>query len=323
MPTNRKAEARAFAGLYTAAGVLFLALYNPCAFAAENVSVTPSSVHRYVKTYAATAYISLLSITIFSRNGVGFGTASAQEEVSSAERKISLQFLSGSYPARAHGLNRFGFIQENIRERNHKCAEADYFGLITASGEESLAQAKAALEAKGQEKTPFVAAQASIDSAGARYDVRHMMLPSSYRGSNAEQLLSEVRASFLRPEAGQMEKHEALHGERVGTFLYSLREAMLATGSSYQTRFLYNGKTFQLRADKRHDERVGRELQKAEVAADAANVTQLDGVITNVETKEVTTFRLWFDCASDDVLPLRFEFRPKSYLKLVFTASNR
>jgi hypothetical protein len=322
MPTNRRVEARAFAGLYTAAGALFLAFYNPCAFAAETVTVIPPSVHRYVKTYAASAYISVLSITVFSRNGVGFGTASAQEEVSPAERKISLQFLSGSYPARAHGLNRFGFIQENIHERNHKCAGADYFGLITASGEESLAQAKAAIEAKGQETTPFVAAQASIDSDSARYDIRHMMLPSSYRGSNAEQLLSEVRASFLRPEAGQMEKHEALHGEFMGTFLYSLREAMLARGSSYETRFLYNGKTFQLRADKRHDEKAGRELRQAELTADAATVTQLDGAITNVETKQVTTFRLWFDCASDDLLPLRFEFRPKPYLRLVFTAEN-
>jgi hypothetical protein len=264
----------------------------------------------------------VLSITVFSRNGVGFGAASAEEEVSSAERKITLQFLSGSYPAQAHGLNRFGFIQEKIHERNHKCAEADYFGLITASGEESLAQAKAAMEAKGQERTPFVAAQASIDSASARYDIRHMMLPSSYLGSNADQLLSEVRASFLRPEAGQVEKHEALHGEFMGTFLYSLREAMLARGKSYEARFLYNGKTFQLHSDKRHDEKVGHELQRAEVTADAATVTQLDGKITNVETREITTFRLWFDSASDDLLPLRFEFRPKSYLRLVFTASN-
>ncbi len=74
MPSHRKAEACAYAGLYTAAGALFLAILNPCAFAAETVS-TPPSVHRYVKTYAATAYISVLSITVFSRSGVGFGTA--------------------------------------------------------------------------------------------------------------------------------------------------------------------------------------------------------------------------------------------------------
>jgi hypothetical protein len=135
------------------------------------------------------------------------------------DRRARAFAFAALYPERAHGLNRFGFIQENIHERNHQCAKADYFGLITASGEES-------------------------------------------------------------------------------------------------------GKTFQLRADKRHDEKTGRELQKAEVTANAATVTQLDGAITNVETKEVTTFRLWFDSASDDLLPLRFEFRPKSYLKLVFTAAH-
>jgi hypothetical protein len=317
MPLYRRAEARAFVRLFLAAGVLLFAGCGPCAYAAGQPAF---ATHRYVRTYAAAAYVSFLSVTIFSRDSVGFGTASAFEEASPAERVLSLQFLSGSIPSRAHGLNRFGFIQEIIRERDSKFAQADYFGLITASGEESLAQAKAALDTTAGDKTQFVAAQATIDPSTVRYAVRHMSLPSSYRGSNAEQLLNEVRASFLRPEAGQPDRQQALHGESMGTFLYSVRRAMLAAGAVSDALFLYNGKTFNLHAEKRHDQKTGLELLRAKVAVDAASVTELDGKITNQQTGDVTAFRLWFDKAAPDLLPLRFEFRPKPYLKLVFTA---
>jgi hypothetical protein len=319
MPFHRRAQARAFVRLFSAAGVLGLAVCGPCAYSAGQPVVPPTN-HRYVRTYAAAAYVSFLSVTIFSRTGVGFGTASAEEEVSPAERVLNLQFLSGSIPSRAHGLNRFGFIQEIIHEREHKFAQADYFGLITASGEESLAQAKAALDTTAGDKTQFVAAQATIDPLSARYAVRHMSLPSSYRGSNAEQLLSEVRASFLLPEAGQPDHQQALHGHAMGTFLYSVRQAMLSAGPVSDAHFLYNGKTFNLHAEKRHDQKTGVELLRAKVAVDSSSVTELDGKITNQQTGELTTFRLWFDNAAPDLLPLRFEFHPKSFLKLVFTA---
>jgi hypothetical protein len=281
-------------------------------------SEIPDSRH-YFRRYQATAYISFLSVTIFSRSNVGFGYAKAEEEVFPQSRNISLQFLSGSIPERAHGLNRFGLIQENIRERDRNCAEADYFGLITASGEESLSQAKAALEAKSQ-MTPFVAAQAKIDAQTARYSIRHLALSSAYRGANAEQLLGQVHASFDRPEEGQQEHTQSLNGNAMGTFLYSVREAMLASADKLQTRFIYNGKTFQMQVEKREDDKVGQELRAAGLVAEASSATMLTGVIRNEKTNEITNFRLWFDKSSSDLLPLRFEFKPKSYLRLVFQA---
>jgi hypothetical protein len=279
----------------------------------------PSDSHHYFRRYQATAYISLLGVTIFSRSNVGFGYAKADEEVFAHRRNISLQFLSGSLPERAHGLNRFGLIQENIRERNRVCAEADYFGLITASGEESLSQAKAALDAKS-DKTAFIAAQASINPQSARYSIRHLDLSSSYRGSNAEQLLGQVHDSFSHSEAGQSEHQQALEGGAMGTFLYSVREAMLAPANKLETRFIYNGKTFSMLSEKREDHKAGLELHNAGLIANASSALMLTGAIRNEKTNEVTNFRLWFDRTSPDLLPLRFEFRPKSYLRLVFQA---
>lgn len=301
------------------AGICLLAGYLPVQLLAGQSNVSTADTHRYFRRYQASAYITFFSVNIFSRTGVGFASVKSDEEVFPDRRDISLQFLSGSIPERAHGLNRFGFIQESVTERAHVFAEAGYFGLITANGEDSLSQAKAALNSKSQ-TTPFVAAQAIIDIQSARYSIRHLALSSAYRGADAEQLLDQVHAAFNRPEEGQSEHSQLLNGSSMGTFLYSVRQAMLSPANEIQTRFIYNGKTFSMLSEKRVDEKVGRELQIAGLIEHAASAIQLNGSIRNEKTNEVTSFRLWFDNSSADVLPLRFEFRAKSYLRLVFQA---
>ena len=299
-------------------GFAIIAGYLPVPLVAGQ-SETPDS-HHYFRRYQAIAYINLFAVTIFSRSNVGFGYAKAEEEVFPQHRNINLQFLSGSIPERAHGLNRFGFIQEDIKEADRKCIAADYFGLITANGEESFSQAKAALDAKSQPNS-FIAAEAFINPQTARYSIRHMTLTSSYRGENAEQLLGQVHASFSHPEEGQQEHTQLLHGVAMGTFLYSVREAMLANTNKLQTRFIYNGKTFNMICEKREDLKAGQELRNAGLLSEPSSAIMLTGAIRNEKTNELTTFRLWFDRTTPDLLPLRFEFRPKSYLKLVFQAT--
>jgi len=272
----------------------------------------------FERWYTASAYISFLSIPIFSRSGVGFGFASSNEHVQGEERMVSLRFLSGSTPESAHGLNRFGFIQENIEQIGRATVEANYFGLMTASGEESLADGKAALTAKTRDEVPFVAAQAVINRETARYSVRHMLLPSSYRGSNADQLLRQVQAEFRFPLPDRQDHSEA--GQTMATFLNSLREAMQTDGADYDRRFVYNGNTFRLHAEKRRDLKTGEELRKAALTTSANAVMLMNATIRNEKTNEPTNFRLWFEAGSPNFLPLRFEFKPKSYLRLVFDA---
>ena len=81
--------------------------------------------------------------------------------------------MSGSTPERAHGLNRFGFIQENVEQKNRMMVAADYFALMTASAEESCTEAKAALNATNGPQVPFVAARAAIN--------QHLLLCEPHR----------------------------------------------------------------------------------------------------------------------------------------------
>jgi hypothetical protein len=274
---------------------------------------TPKTFQR---RYKATAYVSFLSVPLFSFAGVGFGFAGTDEQA--ADQTLSLRFLSGSTPERAHGLNRFGFIQENIQQKDRATVSSDYFGLMTANKEESLADAKAALEVKAGNQVPFIAARAFIDQEKTSYSVRRMLLPSSYRGSNADQLLQQVQAEFALPQKDQIEKTELLNGQATGTFLSCLRQAILSAAQTYRSRIVFNGKTFQFQADKRPDAKTGADLRKLGLTSSPAMITLLNGALRNEKTNEVTNFRLWFEQGSANFLPLRFEYKAKSYLRLVF-----
>jgi hypothetical protein len=295
---------------------LVLLLLPPAGVARQHGPGREQSFHR---KYQATAYISLLSVPIFSRSAVGFGFASFTEREKGELQIATLRFLSGSTPERAAGLNRFGFMEENVERKDSAVVSANYFGLITANGEESLADAKAALH-DHRDQIPFVGAEAVIVPGNARYSVRHMLLPSHYRGSNADLLLKQVRAEFDQPDAVEREKTELFNGRTLGTFLYSLRQAMQAEGPVYDCRFIYNGKIFKLHAAKRRDSKTGMDLRKKGITRLPESIIALNGTIVNEETANSTPFRLWFEMGSPNFLPLRFEYKPKGYLKLVFDA---
>jgi hypothetical protein len=290
-----------------------------CASSPTDSTAPPAEVQRsFQRRYQATAYITFLSVPIFSRSGVGFGFAGTDEHSGGEQQKLSLRFLSGSTPERAHGLNRFGFIQENVEQKDRTTISADYFGLMTASGEESLNDAKAALNSRTGGEVAFVAARAFVSREKTSYSVRNMLLPSSYRGSNADQLLKQVQAEFAPPQPNQIEKTESLNGQPTGTFLNCLRQAILAENQTYQSRIVFNGKTFQFQAVKRRDPRTGEELRKLGLTSSPHAIVQLIGTLRNEKTSETTNFRLWFEQGSPNFLPLRFEFKAKAYLRLVF-----
>ena len=57
--------------------------------------------------------------------------------------QIALQFAGGSWPQKAHGVNRLGFIQETVTEKsNGEPVDARYFGFMTSSAEKNFDQAK-------------------------------------------------------------------------------------------------------------------------------------------------------------------------------------
>ena len=269
--------------------------------------------------YRADADVTLLGITIFSRGNVGGGFARIAETSAVPDPSIRLLFVSGSLPERAHGLNRMGYIEEsvNLGERGR----AEYLGFMTASGEESLADAKKALHGPAGGEVVFVASRGQIDQTSAHSTVRHLPLPSSARWTDAPRLRETVETELARPGVG--EGYAGLsHDQHPGTFLYTVLNMVRSPARVTDASFVHNGKLFRLHAVKRPDTRAGAQFAAARLISTPSDAIEMAGLIRNAKTGAETAFRVWFDRTSPNSLPLRFEFQPRSYLKLVFEAQT-
>jgi hypothetical protein len=302
--------------------VLIIAVVSRArSFAADDGLMLQACEKHVTRTYTATAYVTLMSVTIFSRSRVGGGFAALDETGTKANRDIRLRFLSGSTPERAHGLNRLGFIEERIHERNGTPAAINYFGFLTASREASLKEARAALDSSANATVSYVAAEGSSLGATAQYSVRDMPMPARYRWVDSPELLRQVIAKFNNGRAAGIETTvQSPDSQTTETFLYALTRTIVSSAMQSDTRFIHNGKMYRLCTEKAPDERTGEDLQRSGLLLSPENVERLKGTIRRDNRGEETEFRLWFDRSSSNPLPLRFDFRPKSYLRLVFDA---
>lgn len=308
---------RSLAISFVALSLAFLLLSPPLTAALADGATGPEIHYSFARFYRASVYISIFSIQIFTRSGVGSGFAGVDQKPTGDGSTFSVQFMAGSDPHRAHGLNRLGIIQEVVHTSNQSMTSADYFGLMTHSGEESLQEAKASIGKSTGDTILYVASRAHLSGNKGHYTKDYFREPSSYGLSDAGQLIRTI-------EAGLNTSHSATAAvplsQQTETFLYSLLEIIRSNCSRAEKQFFYNGTTFRLVAEKKLDRRAGEEFRRVGLTTRPAEIEQLVGTIQNQQTESQTSFRLWFDASSQNVLPLRFEFRPRSFLKLVFDA---
>jgi hypothetical protein len=266
---------------------------------------------RSVKRYRADATVTFLGIPIFSRAGVGSATIAVERKPGA----LALLFQAGSLPDRTRGLNRLGYIEETVTERGSDAVESSYFGFITASGEESLEQAKAALGGTGKDAVVYTAVEGSANARTASFDLFQMKLPPSYDFSKCDDVVRRVRESIARKEIAPA-RRESTSAETARTFLYALRQAMLSAQPKAAVAFLYNGKRYRLESQVSADRKAGEQFAAKKLIASPDSIRRLNGTIQNVATRDKTSFRLWFEQGRE--LPVRFEYKAKSYLNLAF-----
>jgi hypothetical protein len=268
--------------------------------------------------YRAKATILMLSVPVFSRDNVGGGYLRvAEREETPGARRIELEFAAGSLPERAAGLDRLGAFEESVLETGGQLAQATYFGFMTASNEKSLDQAKAALHSKAAGLT---AIRGRI--ADGRVWNRLLRLSDVPQTPWFEHraLAGQLRRRF--DDATTASEREVAGGgggaaRPLVTFLYALRCAMRATPAACEQRFVHNGEALVLRTQKRADPQQGETLL-AKGLAQSAQVNQLTGHIHHGSGRLLTTFQLWFEPGAPVPVPLRFEFRARSFLRLSF-----
>jgi hypothetical protein len=271
--------------------------------------------------YRADATIQILKVPVFKRRGVGGAVASVREYRSGAEQALGISFLAGSNPSEAGGVNRFGYIEELVIERQSVPLEAAYFGVMTSSPEESFESARKAMGEAGKKQTYY----AGIDGylkASRSVSTEAAFLSSGAYTWGSHPPLSDLLRSALRDGGSKLkEKSDADPKWDIPvTFLYAVARSLKQPGGKHTLRYVYHGHEFELETEQEADASAGREFAERKLVERAEDVVRVNGRSKQLDASRKTAFTLWKDVRDQSGLPLRFEFRPKSFLKLSFEA---
>ena len=221
-----------------------------------------------------------------------------------------LRFAGSSWPERAHGLDRAGYIEETVRLRQGSLVSARYFGVMTRSAEQTAEQARSALAARGPVQTFAAIEGASLpensETASAAFEFPRGSGERNWSGAsgNGAPLVGR-RAASGSPAIRRM-----TCGGPTPTFLYALVCAMESREARLKRIFVYGDRQMWLETEKAADARVGREL------AAGAPVFRISGTICTRNGEVLAVFRLWFE--AEKIVPLRIDYQPRSFLRLSF-----
>lgn len=265
------------------------AAFDPVAFTLRGLAAGA----RFQRHYRMDAAVLLLGAPLFTRERAGGAYASVEMGTAA----IALQFAAGSFPARAHGLNRFGILREAVLERPG-AVECSFAGLMTHTHEQSFEQARRALETSAGSAEGVVArgrtAGSGTDSTAETW-IENIDLPPGSDWSN----LSDTLSTALR-HAPRTSPRETACGQAT-TFLHAMRAAALCREPVATRQFVHAGKPYQLTTRRRPERPL-----------------ELDGVIRDLEGGRHAQFRTTYAAGDESGLPIRIEYRPRSFLRLTF-----
>lgn len=270
------------------------------------------------RRYRAHAQVLVLFLPLVRWPNVGGGSAVWRETTLPENGVLRfLEFTGFSNPARAGGLNRLGFIRE-ISRVQASAGESLYFGLMTASPEETAEEARKALHPKGKEAA-YTAIDGRLDGAGVETVVAHFTAPSQWSVANRNDLIQLARAALAMTPARAPEG--AARGAEIRPFLqtlaYALREA-----DSGERRFAYAGRFYRLSLERAPDPKTAASFQQRGLLGSTKRIVRVSGKLRRESGGKETNFRLWVEDGAAQPVPLRIEYQAKSYLRLVFEAEG-
>lgn len=270
------------------------------------------------RRYRADAQILVLSLPILRRSGVGGGSAVWREWDEPAGLVRLLEFTGYSNPDRAAGLNRLGLIRETSRRADEAIRESSYFGVMTASPEESAEDAHKALHSTATE-VAYTAIHGRI--AGGRVETAsaHFMGPARLSPERRNELFARAEEALSTAPAKPPEFRPT--GTIPGLFLHALADA-LRTPERGQTQYVYSGRLYRLWLRHAADPHAAAYFRERGIIRPGAGVLRVAGKVRREAGGKETEFRLWIEEGAAQPVPLRIDFQPKSYLRLVFEAEG-
>jgi hypothetical protein len=293
------------------AGMLAGALAAPGMRATTTVEILSREVR-----YRADAQILLLSIPVFHRTGVGGGNVSWREWRDAGALYRLLEFTGYSLPEKAAGLNRLGFIREKSCRDGNALRESSYFGVMSASPEESAEEAHKALHSTAAEAT-YTAIQGRIAGAEIETASAHFNGPARLTPERRGELLTRAEEALSHAPRRPPEFHPS--GAVPPPFLHALAEALRAPRNG-ETQYVYSGRLYRLSLRQSADAKATAYFRGRGAIGSGATVMRVAGDVRRESGGKETDFRLWVEQDAAQPVPLRIDFQPKSYLRLVMEA---
>lgn len=283
----------------------------------------------------ATVLLPLLvtAVPVTRRADVGVATFAAYDCPGTGDARLrALEFFAGSFPERARGLNRLGFLREVVRFGRSGPEGTAHFGVITANREESVEQAKQALD-QHADAQPYTVIDGRITPAGASNTVTRMTLPG--RWTSAGELYRTVQPIWIATPPTDERVFPNVDGQAFSApvgFLGALQISLHGLEGVEGRRnrrapvaYVHNGRAFTLDvSDTTVDRNQQRTFAQQGVVSPSAVIHRITYRILDNRRREVETFRVWVEWPAPSVpdplppplVPVAFEFRPRSFLEL-------
>ena len=275
-----------------------------------------SGAHGVEWRYRADAQVLLLGLPFFHRQSVGGGSVVWRESTETAGSTVRLLEFNGySLPAHAAGLNRLGFIRELSRWIDGKSTESLYFGLMTASPEESAEQARGALHSAAKEQV-YSAIDGRVSVPASQATNAHFVAPASLSALQRQELMERAQKALAGEKAAS--GPPAPQGE-AQSFLQALAELLRQPERSEST-YVYSGRVYSLWLTRTSDPKTTAYFRARHLLPQNGDIVRVSGKLRRQAGGPETDFRLWVEQGAERPLPLRIEYQAKSYLRLVFEA---
>ena len=279
----------------------------------------------------------IAKIPIASRDNVGVTTFSTRYFITdggTGER--AYEFYAASFPDRARGLNRLGFLREAVVIADTGILETAQFGVISSEREDSMAKVEEVMD-NDAELLPYSVVDTLITTDGA--DSRVLQLLMAGQWDTAAALHDDVRPRW-NTEEPTYTRHLS-NEDRTGydtplAFFSGLQVSMQAIANAvaagedprdtqrYQS-YVHNSRPFRFELRKiARDEKRAEEYARGGWLENPEALRRLEYRLRDARGKEVDRFKVWVELRAanpDDPfprphLPVAYEYEPAGYLRL-------
>ena len=280
----------------------------------------------------ATVLFPLFSIPLAHREDVGFASAAVQEFSKGPQLVRTFELFSASFPERARGLNRTGFIREVVNIRRGRIRWTAHFGALSSNPETS--RQEVALDGDESLQSYTVLDGFTNDSHSSNVDA-HVVLDGSWSSAQQfyETLVAVWRLAEPEVEEGRSQLQADVPSMRPLGFLGILHHSLDTAARDVQRRsvprkilhpFAHKGQLMflALRDHRVDDKRQQLYVERGLVPSDAT-VHRLDYQVLDRDKNELQRVRVWTelpavrtDRVPVSVFPIGFQFKAKSFLEL-------